>query len=136
MNIRLTVYFDEPFWVGVFERVFDRCLETCRVVFGAEPKDYEIYDFLLKNIDHLKFSRPIAADTEEEKKINPKRLQREVKREVNSRGIGTKAQLAMKLEQEARKVEHRVISKAKREELEELKFQKRQEKKKEKKKGH
>ena len=34
---------------GVFERVSDEKLSVCKVTFGAESKDYEIYDFVLKN---------------------------------------------------------------------------------------
>ena len=33
----LTVFFEGPFWVGVFERVEDGRLSVCRVVFGSEP---------------------------------------------------------------------------------------------------
>ena len=44
-----TVYFDEPFWVGIYERVYNNKLEVCKVTFGAEPKDYEVYQFLLQN---------------------------------------------------------------------------------------
>ena len=46
---KLTVFFEEPFWVGVYERTESGQVEACRVVFGAEPKDYEVYDFLLKH---------------------------------------------------------------------------------------
>ncbi len=38
---KLTVYFEEPFWVGVFERIEDGKLSVAKVTFGAEPKDYE-----------------------------------------------------------------------------------------------
>ena len=41
----LTVFFEEPFWVGVFEQIDQGELRAAKVVFGAEPKDYEIYDF-------------------------------------------------------------------------------------------
>ena len=34
------------FWVGVFERVSEGKLSVCKITFGAEPKDYEIYDFV------------------------------------------------------------------------------------------
>ena len=44
-----TVYFDDPFWVGIYERVYNNKLEVCKVTFGAEPKDYEVYQFLLQN---------------------------------------------------------------------------------------
>ena len=50
---QLTVFFDDPFWVGVFERIEENKLSVCRVVFGAEPKDYEVYDFILKNMDGI-----------------------------------------------------------------------------------
>ena len=35
---KLTVYFEEPFWVGVFERIEDGKLSVAKVTFGAEPK--------------------------------------------------------------------------------------------------
>lgn len=136
MNIKLTVFFDDPFWVGVFERLDEGLLETSRVVFGSEPKDYEVYAFVLENYCRLRFSRPVKVEIELEKRINPKRLQRKVRKETSSLGIGTKAQQAIKLEQEARKAENKKASKEKREEIEQLKFERKQEKKKEKKKGH
>ena len=43
----LTVLFDAPFWVGIFERIEDGELTVAKVTFGAEPKDYEVYDFIL-----------------------------------------------------------------------------------------
>ena len=36
---RLTVYFDDPFWVAVFERIDNGMLSVSKVTFGAEPKD-------------------------------------------------------------------------------------------------
>ena len=44
MGTSLTVFFDNPFWVGVFERVDDGKLSVCKVTFGAEPKDYEVWE--------------------------------------------------------------------------------------------
>ena len=35
---KLTVFFEEPFWVGVFERVSDRKLSVCKVTFGADDR--------------------------------------------------------------------------------------------------
>lgn len=46
---RLTVFFEKPFWIGIFERISEEKLFVGKVTFGAEPKDYEIYDFVLKN---------------------------------------------------------------------------------------
>ncbi len=134
--IQLTIYYDNPFWVGVFERTNLDTIQTCKVIFGAEPKDYEIYALISKEYNHLKFSRPIRIQMKKKAKVNPKRLQREVKKATQSQGIGTKAQQAMKLEQESRKVEKRVRTKAEKEQRKRSAFEQKQLKKKEKRKGH
>ena len=56
-RVKLTVFFEGPFWVGVFERISGGKLSVCKVTFGAEPKDYEVWDFILKHYEALKFSR-------------------------------------------------------------------------------
>ena len=76
---KLTVFFEEPFWVGVYERIENGQVEACRVVFGAEPKDYEIYDFLLKHWDSMRFSPPVAAEGIPSQIRNPKRARRAAK---------------------------------------------------------
>ena len=55
--------------MGVFERVSDGRLSVCKVTFGAEPKDYEIYDFVLRNYYRLQFSLAVETD------CTPKRIQ-------------------------------------------------------------
>ena len=45
VNGKLTVYFEEPFWVGIFERIEDGKLSVAKVTFGAEPKDYEVQEY-------------------------------------------------------------------------------------------
>lgn len=49
----LTIMFEAPFWIGVYERYDDGQYEVCKITFGAEPKDYEVYEFLLKNWSKL-----------------------------------------------------------------------------------
>ena len=120
---RLTVFFEEPFWIGVFERISEGKLSVCKVTFGAEPKDYEIYDFVLKNYYRLKFSTAVATDVKEAGR-NPKRVQREVRKHVQNTGISTKSQQALKLQQEQLKTER----KAEKQRQFELKQQKRKEK--------
>lgn len=136
VGIKLTVLFDGTFWVGIFERTYEESYEISKVVFGSEPKDYEVYDFISKNLSNLRFSNSLAIDRVEERKINPKRLQREIRKETEVKEIGTKAQLALKLQYEANKAERRVISREEKKEEKEKQFQLRQEKKKEKHKGH
>ena len=137
MEIKLTVFFEDPFWVGVFERSAEGKYETARVVFGSEPRDHEVLELVLLKLMKLRFSRPIAAEAPPpEKKINPKRLMREAHREVEAKGIGTKAQQALKQEYEMLKKERKADAKENREAWEKQKFGQKQLKKKEKKKGH
>ncbi|WP_411681775.1 YjdF family protein [Clostridium thailandense] len=138
-SIKLTVFFEGMFWVGVFERIQEEKYEVSRVVFGSEPKDYEVYEFMMKNFYKLKFSNSILLgniDEAKEKKINQKRLQRKIKKETENKGIGTKAQLAMKLQYERIKVEKKIFSKEQKEEEKKRQFEIRQQKKFEKHKGH
>jgi len=131
---KLTVFFDEPFWVGVFERVSDGKLSVCKVTFGAEPKDYEIYDFILKNYYRLRFSPAVATDVKEIGR-NPKRVQREVRKQVQNTGIGTKSQQALKLQQEQLKTERKIVSRKRREVEKQRQFELKQQKRKEKHRG-
>ena len=81
---RLTVFFEEPFWIGVFERISEGKLSVCKVTFGAEPKDYEVYDFVLRNYYRLKFSPAVATDVKEAGR-NPKRDSAETGTEYRDR---------------------------------------------------
>ena len=131
---KLTVFFEEPFWVGVFERVSDGKLSVCKVTFGAEPKDYEIYDFILKNYYRLRFSPAVATDIKEIGR-NPKRVQREVRKQLQNTRIGTKLQQALKLQQEQLKTERRIVSREQREAEKQRQFELKQQKRKEKHRG-
>ena len=131
---KLTVFFEEPFWVGVFERVSEGRLSVCKVTFGAEPKDYEVYDFVLKNYYRLRFSPAVATDVKEAGR-NPKRVQREVQKQVQNTGIGTKSQQALKLQQEQLKIERKIVCREQREAEKERRFELRKIKRKEKHRG-
>ena len=45
-TLYLTVLFEQPFWIGILERSGEGRYEACKVTFGAEPRDAEVYDFL------------------------------------------------------------------------------------------
>lgn len=131
----LTVLFEDPFWIGLYERTADGKYEVCKITFGAEPKDYEIHAFLLANWYELKFSPAVEAERIKERKSNPKRVQREIAGEMGRSGIGTKAQQALKLQQEERKLIRKEKSREQRDAEKRRQFQLRQEKKKEKRRG-
>ena len=125
---KLTVFFEEPFWVGLFECISEGKLSVCKVTFGAEPKDYEVYDFVLKNYYQLRFSLAVATDVKESGR-NPKRIKREVRKQIQNTGIGTKSQ------QEQLKTERKTMSREQREAQKQRQFELKQQKRKEKHRG-
>ena len=135
MKCSLTVMFEAPFWIGLYERFDEGYYEVCKITFGSEPKDYEVYDFLLSNWKNLKFSPPIKSEIAKERKINPKRMQREISSQLKDKGMGTKAQQALKLQHEQNKIERKAQSKEQREAEKERQYALRQEKKKAKHRG-
>ena len=133
--VTLTIFFEDPFWVGLFERTEDGALSVCKVTFGSEPKDGEVYEFLLRNYSRLPFSPGVAADPHRSAE-NPKRRQRAAAKQLHTAGIGTKAQQALQLQREAQKRSRREKTKAEKEAEQQRRFEKKQQKKKEKHKGH
>lgn len=127
---KLSVFFEEPFWVGIFERIENGKLTAAKVIFGAEPKDAEVYEFILKHYYDLRFSPAVAVDVKTEKK-NPKRIRREVKRQMSDKGVCTKSQMALKLQQE----QFKLIRKTKSKEVKQAEIKRRFEQKQQKKKN-
>jgi hypothetical protein len=82
MSLNLTVFFEDPFWVGTFSRREGPSVCYCRVVFGAEPSDIEVYRFVLQNWLNLKFSSALPDTAPQPIIKNPKRRQREVSRQL------------------------------------------------------
>jgi len=137
-QIKLTVLFNDPFWIGVFELIENAEYKVCKVTFGSEPREDEILEFILKRSYSLNFSNPISdsKNTFVEKKLNPKKMQRKIQQETASKGIGTKAQIALKLQHEQCKVERKKKSKEQKELEKQTKFDLKQKKRLEKHKGH
>lgn len=132
---RLTVFFEDPFWVGVFERIENGKLSVAKVTFGAEPKDYKVLELIYRNYYHLQFSPAVETVVKDTRK-NPKRAQRDAKKLTLETGIGTKSQQALKLQQERNKQERKVRSRERRDAENQRLFELKQIKKREKHKGH
>lgn len=134
VSCSLTVFFEEPFWVGVFERTETGLLSVCKITFGAEPKSGEIYELILKSYGKLKFSPAVAAE-KQRTGVNPKRMRRAISKQMKSGGIGTKAQQALKRQQEQGKLERKSANRGKKEEKRRADFELRRRKHKEKHRG-
>ncbi len=133
---KLTILFNSVFWIGLYEREYNGLYEVCKITFGAEPKDYEVCDFLLANWSRFRFSPSIEMAATAPKRINPKRMQRLINKQIVNTGIGTKAQQALQLQKEQGKLERKSRSRKQREEEKQRQFELRQEKRKEKHRGH
>lgn len=131
MNTSLKIFFEEPFWVGVFERAEDGKLSVCKVTFGAEPKDYEVWEYVLRHYHGLKFSPAVEADTRQ-RADNPKRRQRNARKQLENIGVGTKAQQALQIQLEQNKQERKVKSREQKLAEAERQFALKQQKKREK----
>ncbi|SFI57996.1 YjdF family protein [Thermoflavimicrobium dichotomicum] len=138
--MKLTVYFDEQsqFWVGVVEEQIGEKLKAAKTIFGTEPKDQEVWDFVQYQMLELieQTNTLIAVKTKKKKKTNPKRLARQAAKELKQRGVTTFAQEALKLALEERKQERKEKSKELKRALTERKWQRKVEKRKAKHRGH
>ena len=117
--MKLTVFYDGQFWAGVVEEIVNGKLKAGRYLFGPEPKDQEVLEFVNKKL--LGFmeglSEQLSVETDQPRKLNPKRLARQIAREMKANGVSTFAQAALQLEYEKRKKEKQILSRARREEI-------------------
>ncbi|MCB1118054.1 MAG: YjdF family protein [Chlamydiia bacterium] len=137
--IKATIFFEKRFWVGVFERTDKEGYAAARHIFGKEPSDQEVYDFILNQFHELKFGEAKEISIQIQR-MNPKRVQREVRREMERVKATTKsstlAQDYMREEIEKKKKEKKSISSAQKQAWKEEQFSLKQSKKKAKHRGH
>ena len=134
-SVKCTVFFEDPFWAGIWEQMVDGTSYIAKTSFASEPSEQEIYTFLFQSYARLAFCEQFS--TQEKKRMkNPKRQLREVRKELQHTGVGTKSQQALQLQKEAmiqrRKQQKAQSTKARKQEL----FAMKQTKKKQKAKGH
>lgn len=117
--MKLTIYYDGQFYIGLVEIKTGNTLKAYRHLFGKEPKDQDILEFVnheLLNLIENHEQKGVSIKKDSQKKINPKRLQRKVSKELKQAGVSSKAQEAIKKEYEQRKKIKIVKNKQQREE--------------------
>ena len=114
--MRLTILFDAPYWIGLLEWEEAGLLYAARHIFGAEPSDQEIYHFVQHDLLrlHAQVTIGVPIESRSATHMNPKRMQRAIRRAIAADGIPDKAFEAMRLQIEQHKIERRQISKAER----------------------
>jgi len=139
-TIKATLFFENRFWVGAFERTDTQGYAIARHIFGAEPSDSEVHEFILNHYHELKFGELKKEVTIQIHRMNPKRVQREVRREMEkmkeTAKPSTLAQDYMREEIEKNKKAKKSISSAEKQARKEEQFAVKQMKKKEKQRGH
>lgn len=137
--MKLTVFFEGQFWVGVVEETVDGKLKAYRHILGSEPKDPEVLEFVLHDLLHVMDTLSRSAGLEGMKttasKANPKRLARMAAKEMGRRGVSTFAQEALKQEYELRKKEKRILGREERDRQQAFKREKKMLKAKQKHRG-
>lgn len=131
----LTVYHDGQFWVGLGERVENGTYSVARIVFGAEPSNEEILQFITSKWAKLSFFGDEPAEAGKPAK-NPKRCVREASRALKQPAMGTKAQQALVAQREAMKQASAHARGRRRAEEAEARFEQRKLKRKQKHRGH
>ena len=110
-------------------------LEACKVTFGAEPKDRQVYEWLLREWRGLTFSPGIPTQDRQRARSSPKRRQRAAADELSRTGVGTKAQQALQLQREQSKLQRQERCRERDAAEQERKFRLRREKRREKRRG-
>ncbi|WP_249412747.1 YjdF family protein [Siminovitchia fordii] len=89
-------------------------MKAYRYVFGTEPSDTEVLEFVndrLFAVITKSTQLGIKEKRRVNKRINPKRLQRQVAKEMKQKGISTQAQEAIKEDIKRRKMEGKKLEK-------------------------
>lgn len=138
-TIKATVFLDKHFWVGTFERTDKEGYAVARHIFGGEPSDPEVHEFVLNHYHELKFGEAKEINVQIQR-MNPKRMQREVRREMEKMKETTRpstlAQDYIREEIEKKKLEKKSFSSAEKQARKDEQFSLKQDKRKEKHRGH
>jgi len=86
-----TVFFDDPFWVGLLEENYNGKNYMGKHIFGAEPSNSELLQFYLFEFEKIRKLK-ISETNIEIKKLNYKKSINKSKKLQSKTGAGTKSQ--------------------------------------------
>lgn len=137
-EVQFTVMFNSTYWIGVLELICDGNVHAARHLFGSEPSPQEIYEFVLAYYVEMSASATasVEAETTSKKRVNFKRMQREVKHAAKAAPINTQAQEALRLQHEQNEQERKKSQRDKRDALRDYKRKVAKEKTQKRRRGH
>lgn len=114
-----TVFFEDPFWVGILEIRDGDGVRAARHVFGEEPSGPELYAFgLSRDCDRLLrralAGRPVPSSPPRRGAVNPKRAARAAAKERKARPVSTAAHQSVQAALEQSKTDKRSRSRTQR----------------------
>jgi Protein of unknown function (DUF2992) len=128
--MKLTIFFNGQFWEGIVELYDEDRLKVGRHIFGTEPQDADVLEFIVSNSALVVQGQAISSKKKAlllPKRVNPKRMARQVSKEMEIQGVSTMTQDVMRQNLEERKQESKQRSKAMKEsEAEEKRLRARQ----------
>jgi hypothetical protein len=136
----VTVMFDPPFWIILFESVEKGKYSVAREVIGtSEPTSAEIILFFDRlDFKKVRYTTPVEGEKAQSNKINFKKMQKKAKKATEQsdyKHIYSKAHEELKKQQEQNQQERKSINRERRDEEKEQKFELKQQKKKQKLRG-
>jgi len=130
-----TIFFDDPFWVGILEENHNKANYMGKHIFGTEPSNTNLLSFYLNHFSNIERIE-VKEETFGNKHYNYKKSLAKAKKSQKDIGVNQKSKA---LFQEAFEKEMTLKEREKRQEKtidEQEKYEKRMAKKREKKKGH
>ena len=79
-SLSFTVFFEDPFWIGLFEYREQQLLYLKRIVLGSEPSEQVVYEWLKGCWYSISFQAPVETVRSKASHRNPKRMQREARK--------------------------------------------------------
>lgn len=137
----ITILFDPPYWLALFERFEDQQYSVARVIMDtAEPENTQLKTFFDQlDLLNLSYSRPERIEKAKKEHVSFKKQQKLVKKATTDskhKHVYTKAQILLKEQFEESKMAHKKQTRLEIEEEENRKFELKQQKRKEKHRGH
>ena len=126
VSVKFTLYFEDPYWVGLIEQTSENLIQMGRIVFGAEPSNAELKEFVLHRFSSVAL-RPVAESVSVPKRH--RKVKEDSSRTKRSLEIYKNAMTTLKAERKASNKQQRI-------ETEEKKFELLREKKRKKRQGH
>ena len=137
MSVILNVFFEDPWWVGLFTLTDGDTPKYCRVVFGKQPLDTELFQFINTKFYGLEFSDSIPILLDDNLSKNPQKRQRQISKQLHDKSRPNASYDAIKEIITQTKKETRYDElRQKRAQQKILLFKLKQQKRKEKHKGH